>query len=85
MASIPTIDGGDVLVSSRGRDEVRLTVTDPMFGTIATIKLEHRHAAMLASAIDVQLVAGDVGGADAARVRLAGLVRRKPNAGLGRR
>lgn len=57
MASIPTSDGGDVLVSSRGRDEVRLTVTDPMFGTIATIKLQHRDAAMLASAIDVQLVA----------------------------
>ena len=55
MSTIETTGGRKVVVAARGGADLRLTIADPSFGTIATITLDHRHAAELANAIDDEL------------------------------
>jgi hypothetical protein len=57
MATIETMGGEEVRVCDSGAEALRLTVTDPRFGRIATVRLDHVQAARLASALDQRLIA----------------------------
>ena len=56
MTVIGTLGDERVIVSAHGEDAVCLTVTDPRFGRLATVRLDHHQAARLANALDRHLV-----------------------------
>jgi hypothetical protein len=56
MAKIETSGGEAIAVAAHGDDPVCIAVTDPCFGRIATVRLDHRQAAQLAAALDQRLV-----------------------------
>lgn len=66
MTRIETLGGEEMAVADHGGEALRLTVIDPEFGRIATIRLDHGQAARLASALDERLVAGAGGVPDPA-------------------
>jgi hypothetical protein len=57
MATIETQGDESIAVGEHGDGVVRLTVSDPCFGRIAAVRLDHAQAARLASALDERLVA----------------------------
>lgn len=53
-AEVPTLGGEQVLVAGHDREAIRLAVTDPYFGRIATIRLDPLQASELAQALAAQ-------------------------------
>jgi hypothetical protein len=56
MAAIETNGAEQLTVCAHGPHDVCIAIDDPAFGRIATVRLDHRQAALLASAIDERLV-----------------------------
>jgi hypothetical protein len=56
MAAIETIGPEQLTVCAQGHEAVSIAVDDPTFGRIATVRLDHRQAARLATALDQRLV-----------------------------
>lgn len=58
MTSIETSGDEQILVASHGHEAVALVVTDPYFGRIATVRIDHAQAEELADALDRARAAG---------------------------
>jgi hypothetical protein len=56
MPAIPTTGDERITVSALGDETVCLHISDPTFGRVATVRLDHRQAARLANALDRRLV-----------------------------
>jgi hypothetical protein len=56
LTSIGTCGGEELLISAHGAETVCLTITEPRFGSVARVRLEHHQAAALANALDQHLV-----------------------------
>ena len=56
MATIPTAGDESIRVAAHGSAELHLIVDDPQFGRIASVRIDHHQAALLASALDRHLV-----------------------------
>jgi hypothetical protein len=58
MTSIETAGDEQILVARHGHEAVALVVTDPYFGRIATVRIDHAQAEELADALDRARAAG---------------------------
>ena len=56
MAAIPTTGDERITVSALGDEIVCLHISDPNFGRLASVRLDHQQAAQLANALDRRLV-----------------------------
>jgi hypothetical protein len=56
MTAIPTTGDERITVSALGDETVSLHISDPAFGRLATVRLDHHQAAQLANALDRRLV-----------------------------
>ena len=52
MASIETLGEEEIRVLDHGHDSVRIAITHPYFGRIATVRIDHAQAADLIEALD---------------------------------
>jgi hypothetical protein len=56
MTAVTTLGDEEVRVSDCGDDSLVVEITDPAFGRIARVRIDHTQAARLANALDERLV-----------------------------